>query len=166
MQTTIATAMIAELEQEAVATRRLLEVIPEDKFDWRPHPKGKSLGELAMHLAGTQGGVAKFASADVGEPDFPPDPVPNGRAEIQRAFEESLRTAKEIVGATDDARAMEIFTVKINGKVVMAVPRASIWRMIMLNHFYHHRGQLSTYLRALDVRLPSIYGPTADSEMM
>ncbi|MEP6789482.1 MAG: DinB family protein [Acidobacteriota bacterium] len=163
-QTRIVDPILAELDQEAEITQRLLDIIPEDKLNWRPHPKAKSLGELAMHIAGTQGMVAELSQHDVEElPDFPPDPQPSGRAEIIEAFAASLKRAKEIVNATDDARAMAEYTVTKNGQTLMTAPRIGFWRTVMLNHYYHHRGQLSTYLRTLDVPLPSIYGPSADT---
>jgi len=163
-RTRIVDPILAELDQEAEITQRLLDIIPEDKLTWKPHPKAKSLGELAMHLAGTQGMVAELSQQDVEQlPDFPPDPQPSGRAEILEAFAASLKKAKEIVGATDDARAVAEYRVEKNGQTLLTAPRISFWRSIMLNHYYHHRGQLSTYLRTLDVPLPSIYGPSADT---
>src|SRR5262249_33294982 len=96
-------------------------------------------------------------------PDFPPDPQPANRAEIVQAFEAGLKKAKEIISSTDDARAMADYRVEKNGKTIFAAPRIAFWRTVLLNHNYHHRGQLSTYLRTLDVPLPSIYGPSADT---
>ncbi len=152
-----------EMDQEAETTKRLLDIIPEDKLSWRPHPKARSLGELAMHVATLQGGVAELAQQDSVEmPEFPPDPEATSRAQILAAFAESLKKAKEIVASTDDARAMAEWKLTRDGATLMALPRIGFWRAILLNHNYHHRGQLSTYLRELDVPLPSIYGPSAD----
>ena len=163
-QTRLVDPILAELDQEAEITKRLFDIIPEDKLDWRPHPKAKSLGELAMHIAWLQGGVAELTREDTVEiPDFPPDPTPANRAEILAAFAESLKKAKHIVGSTDDAGVMAEYTITKNGQTLMVAPRIAFWRSILLNHNYHHRGQLSTYLRTLDVPLPSIYGPSADT---
>lgn len=161
--TKIADAIVQELEQEAATTRKLLEIVPEDKLSWKPHPKAMSLGQLAMHIALIQGGVAELGQPDVKELGGFPEPEAASRAEILQAFEESQKKAKEIVGATDDARAMANWTLLKDGKEVLTMPRAAFWRSILLNHNYHHRGQLSTYLRELDVKLPSIYGPSADT---
>lgn len=162
-KTTIADAILMEMDQEAETTRRLFEIIPEDKLSWRPHPKARSLGQLALHIARIPAGIAELGKPDTAEaPDFPPDPEPKSRAEIIEKFAESLKHAKEIVGATDDERAQAIWTLTKDGKTLMAIPRIGLWRSIMMNHNYHHRGQLSTYLRELDVVLPSIYGPSAD----
>lgn len=155
--------ILMEIDQEAEITKRLFDIIPEDKLSWRPHPKAKSLGELAMHIARLQGAVAELAQPESVElPNFPPDPEATSRAQIMEVFSESLKKAKEIVNATD-AQAMAEFTITKNGRTITAMPRIAFWRSILLNHNYHHRGQLSTYLRQLDVPLPSIYGPSADT---
>ena len=162
-QMRIADSILIEMDQEAEITKRLLDIIPEDKLSWRPHPKAKSLGELAMHLATLQRGVAELGLSDLAEvPEFAPDPQPANRAEILNTFNESLEKAKGIVAATDDAQVMAEWKLTKDGNTILAMPRIALWRSILLNHNYHHRGQLSTYLRTLDVPLPSIYGPSAD----
>lgn len=163
-QTRIVDPILAELDQEAEITKRLLDIIPEDKLSWRPHPKAKSLGELAMHVATLQGNVAEIGQLDTKEAGtFPADIEATSRAQILEAFAENLKKAKEIVGSTDDARALAEWKLTKDGETLFAAPRAAFWRSILLNHNYHHRGQLSTYLRTLDVPLPSIYGPSADT---
>src|SRR6478672_2284428 len=102
----IADPFLMEMDQEAEITKRLLDIIPEDKLSFRPHPKAKSLGELAMHIATLQGTVAELGQLDSKEAgDFPPDVEATNRVQIVEAFAESLKKAKEIVGATDDQRA-------------------------------------------------------------
>lgn len=163
-QTRIVDPILAELDQEAEVTKRLLDIIPEDKLTFRPHPKAKSLGELAMHVANLQGEVAEIGQPDTKEAGgFPPDVQPTSRAQIVEAFAASLKKAKEIVGSTDDASAMAEWKLVKDGQTLFAAPRLGFWRSILLNHNYHHRGQLSAYLRELDVPLPSIYGPSADT---
>jgi uncharacterized damage-inducible protein DinB len=155
--------ILMEIDQEAEITKRLFDIIPEDKLSWRPHPKAKSLGELAMHIAWLQGAVAELAQPESVElPNFPPDPEATSRAQIMEVFSESLQKAKEIVNASE-GQAMAEFTITKDGRTITAMPRIAFWRSILLNHNYHHRGQLSTYLRQLDVPLPSIYGPSADT---
>jgi uncharacterized damage-inducible protein DinB len=162
-QSRMADTILTEIEKEAVTTRKLLELIPEDKLTWRPHPKAMSLGQLALHIAGLQGGVAQLGAQDsVEAPDFSPQPEAASLSEILNAFEAAQTTAKEIVGSTDDAGVMAEWKLTRNGATIVAMPRMAFWRSILLNHNYHHRGQLSTYLRTLDVVLPSIYGPSAD----
>jgi uncharacterized damage-inducible protein DinB len=157
--------ILAELDQEAEITKRLLDIIPEDKLEWRPHQKAKSLGELAMHLAILQGNVAELGNEDVREiSDIPRnDPDATGREQILQLFSESLAKAKEIVNSTDDEKALREWRLTNDGQTVISMPRNAFWRTVLLNHNYHHRGQLSTYLRQLDIPLPSIYGPSADT---
>lgn len=159
----IADSLLPELDQEAATTKRVLERVPTDKLDYRPHPKAMTLGQLAHHVATTPGGVAAFLKLDNFEvPDFGQQPSVQDAAELLPLLEESVAQAKEALGQWDDARMMATFTVTNGDRTVMAAPRIGLVRAIMLNHWYHHRGQLSVYLRALDVSLPSIYGPSAD----
>lgn len=163
-QSRVVDPILAELDQEAIATRRLLEIVPEDKLSWRPHPKAMSLGQLALHIATSQGGVAEGTLNDM---TSPPDFIhaeAASRDEILSAFDDGLKKAKEIVSATTDERAVEEWKIVDGDKVILAMPRIAFWRAIMLNHTYHHRGQLNTYLRILDIPLPSVYGPSADTD--
>jgi uncharacterized damage-inducible protein DinB len=162
-QMRIADSILIEMDQEAETTKRLFDVIPDDKLSWRPHPKARSLGELAMHIATLPGGVAEISQLDSKEAGtFPVDPEATSRAQILEIFAESLKKGKDIVASTDDARAMAEWKLTKDGATLMTMPRMGFWRMVLLNHNYHHRGQLSAYLRELDVPLPSIYGPSAD----
>jgi uncharacterized damage-inducible protein DinB len=159
----IADALLTELDQEAQTTRRVLDNVPEDKLAWRPHPKSYSLGQLAMHIAAAPGRVAAAAQQDVFEANFRQSEAAS-KQEILDAFTESLASARAAVQQMDDAYLMAPWTAVRNGKPVMTVPRVAFLRSIMLNHIYHHRGQLSVYLRLLDVAVPSIYGPSADED--
>lgn len=165
-QSKLVDPILAELDQEAPATRRLLEIVPEDKLTWRPHPKAMSLGQLALHIASTQGGVAEGTLSHTSERPIFIHPEAQTRNEIVTAFDEGLKKAKEIVSMTSDERAMEEWKIVDGDKVILSMPRIAFWRTVMLNHVYHHRGQLSTYLRQLDIPLPSVYGPTADTDGM
>ena len=155
--------LLQELEQEAQTTRRVLERVPNDKLNWRPHPKSRTLGELALHIAIVPGGVAEFVTSGntVQVPDFA-DPSPETAAELVPALNESIDKAKKLLNGISDAELMETWRMFDGDKEVFAIPRVGMLRSIMLNHWYHHRGQLSVYLRELDVQLPSIYGPSAD----
>ena len=158
----LAESIVAELEIESQITKRLLERIPEDKLSWKPHSKSHSLGQLALHIASAPGNVAAAAAKDVAElPDFV-QRQPSDRQEILDTFSKSVAEAKETLKKMDDARMLETWSATKNGKVMMSVPRIGFIRPILLNHLYHHRGQLSVYLRLLDVPVPSIYGPSAD----
>ena len=155
-------AFLAELEQEAGTTRRVLERVPEGKLGWKPHAKSMSLGQLALHVATIPGSLASILAGDGLEMTSREYPTATSAAELMNALEESLRTAKEVIGNFDDQKALAIWKLTKDGKELFAAPRIALIRSILLNHWYHHRGQLSVYLRLLDVPMPSIYGPSAD----
>ena len=150
----LADTLLQELEQEAQTTRRLLERVPNDRLEWRPHHKARTLGQLALHVAMVPGGVAEFVASPspAQAPQFL-DPSPKSASELVPTLEDSIAKAKKALGRLDDAAG---------DRELLAIPRIAMLRSVMLNHWYHHRGQLSTYLRTLDVPLPSIYGPSAD----
>jgi uncharacterized damage-inducible protein DinB len=155
--------MLNELEQEAQTTRRVLERVPDDKLGWRPHPKARTLGELALHVAMVPGGVAQLvASPSPAQVPTFTDPKPATAKELVPALDQAITTAKKTLGGMNDAKLMEPFRLMRGDRELFAVPRAAMLRSIMLNHWYHHRGQLTSYLRELDVPIPSIYGPSAD----
>ena len=155
--------LLAELEQEAATMRRVLERIPQAHLSWKPHPKSMSLGQLALHVATVPGNVAELAAMDTA-------PLPSGfkqpeaatSAELVPSLTESVAKAKRALGGFDDARMGAMWRLQKDGKDMMAMPRVAFVRAIMLNHWYHHRGQLLVYLRLLDQSVPSVYGPTAD----
>ncbi len=155
--------MLQELEQEAQTTRRVLERVPEDQLGWRPHEKARTLGELAMHVAIVPGAVAELiGSPSPAQVPVFADPVPNSASELIPALDESIAKAKKVLGSMDDAVLMAPWRMMQGERELFAVPRVALLRSIMLNHWYHHRGQLTVYLRELDVSIPSIYGPSAD----
>lgn len=158
----LADSILMEIDQEAQTTKRVLERIPEDKFAWKPHPKSFSLGQLSLHIASLPGSVTAAAVPDSMEaPNFS-QPEAKSRQEVLETFSKSLESAKDTLKKMDDARLTSMWSLTRNGKVLMSVPRIAFIRSILMNHNYHHRGQLSVYLRMLDVPVPSIYGPSAD----
>jgi uncharacterized damage-inducible protein DinB len=155
-------SILMEIDQEAQTTKRVLDRIPEDKLTWKPHPKAFSLGQLALHIASSPGSVAAAAVPDSMEaPNFS-QPEAKSRQEVLDTFSKSLESAKDALKKMDDARLTSMWSLTKNGKVVMSIPRIGFIRSILMNHNYHHRGQLSVYLRILNVPVPSIYGPSAD----
>jgi uncharacterized damage-inducible protein DinB len=155
--------LLAELEQEAETTRRVLERIPQAHLSWKPHAKSMSLGQLALHVATVPGNVAELAALDtVPEPPAFVQPEAATSAELVPALTASVAKAKQVLGGFDDARMAAMWRLQSGGKEILAMPRAAVVRAIMLNHWYHHRGQLLVYLRLLDQSVPSVYGPTAD----
>jgi uncharacterized damage-inducible protein DinB len=159
--TRIIDTFIGELEQEAATTRKVLERVPADKFGWKPHEKSFSLGDLAHHLATIPGGIAQMVSDSFAIENMQKK-EPCAPSELLSTLDDSLAKAKEILGAFDDAKLMENWSVTKGGETIMEMPRIAAVRAILLNHWYHHRGQMTVYLRLLDVPVPSVYGPSAD----
>jgi uncharacterized damage-inducible protein DinB len=155
-------SVLMELEQEAKTTRRVLERIPEDKLGWKPHTKSFSLGQLALHIAGGQKQIANMAAQDTWELGKLENQEAKSRQELLAALDEGTASAKQTLQKMDDAKLISTWTLTKNGQTLMSVPRIGFIRAIMMNHIYHHRGQLSVYLRLLNVAVPSIYGPSAD----
>ncbi len=155
--------LLQELEHEAKITRRVLERVPGDRLGWRPHQKARTLGELALHVASVPGGVAMLVAAPspVQAPQFV-DPSPKSVDELIPKLEWSIAKAREVLGGFDDAAMASSLTMVSGDREVFTIARSALARSVMLNHWYHHRGQLTVYLRELDVPVPSIYGPSAD----
>lgn len=159
----ISDVIIAEMMEEAEATKRVFQRLPEDRFSWRPHEKSRSIGQLALHIAQVPMSVCWLAAPDVSEvPTMVNDPEPKNRTELLNAFEENLAKAREILAGWDDDRMMGPLTFQKDSKSLFTMPRMAFLRNVLLNHNYHHRGQLTVYLRLLNIPVPFIYGPSAD----
>lgn len=159
-------ALVAEMEQETASTRRLFERIPDDQMDFKPHEKSYSLGQLAGHLAemfGWGGTVLESEDFDYTEGEYQPF-VPDSAAAALAKLDESAAVFKQAAAGTSDEALAATWTMRAGDQVIMELPRAAAIRATILNHFVHHRGQLTVYLRLLDVPLPPIYGPTADED--
>ena len=156
-------AILAELEEEARTTARVLERVPQAHLSWKPHPKSMSLGQLALHVATVPGNVAELAAVDtIPEPPSFVQPEAATASELVPSLADSVAKAKRALGGFDDAKMTAMWRLQAGGKDIMAMPRVAFVRAIMLNHWYHHRGQLLVYLRLLNQSVPSVYGPTAD----
>ena len=155
-------ALLQELDQEVQTTRRVLERVPGDRLSWKPHEKSMSLGQLALHVATVPGAIAEIArQSPLPLPEFN-QPSATSAAELIPALEQSVAKAREILSAMDDAALANIWRAVDGNREVLALPVGALLRSIMLNHWYHHRGQLSVYLRLVGVLVPSIYSPSAD----
>ena len=158
----IAETLLAELEQESQTTRRVLERVPQAHLSWKPHPKSLSLGQLALHVATVPGAVAELLVPDSMEAPQFVHPEASSAKELVPALDASIVRARQHLGGMSDAAMGSTWRVMKGQRELMAMPRAAFARAIMLNHWYHHRGQLLVYLRLLDLPVPSVYGPTAD----
>lgn len=156
--------MLGEIREEAVITKRILDRVPADKLSWKPHHKSMSLGQLALHIASVPGSLSKIVQLDefaANPANFDP-PAPKNIEEIHTAFERSVRAAEDCLNCMSEQAARGSWRLTVKGKHVFTKPRVGVLRSIMMNHIYHHRGQLSVYLRMLDVPVPVIYGRSAD----
>jgi uncharacterized damage-inducible protein DinB len=154
--------ILSELREEVMATRRMLERLPGDKLGWKPHAKSRSLGELATHVAQVPGMAERVANHDEFNPGSVVQAPLGSSEEIRDAFERNVKLAEELLSNMTEQQALGEWRLVFKGKEIFRLPRTAVLRKTMLNHMYHHRGQLSVYLRLLDVPLPMVYGPTAD----
>jgi uncharacterized damage-inducible protein DinB len=155
--------LLQELEQEAQSTRRALERVPEDKLGWRPHEKSMTLGVLAMHIATLPGAIAEISAQGSFDANIPvPRPEATSRGELLSALDESLARARAVLGGMDDAALRAPWRMMKGQQQLMEIPRGAFLRTVMLNHWYHHRGQLTVYLRETGAMVPAIYGASAD----
>ena len=155
-------AMLQEFDNEAKTTRKVLERVPADKLSWKPHPKSMSLGTLAFHVASSPGVIIGWCAEDETTFTGQAPPEPTSTSEILAAHDESVKKVKETLPQVGDEGMKKMWTAKAGGQTLMTMPKSALARAILMNHWVHHRGQLSVYLRLLDVAVPSIYGPSAD----
>jgi uncharacterized damage-inducible protein DinB len=159
--------ILKEFDLESATTRRVLERVPADQLTWKPHAKSMSLGQLALHVAAGPGVISEWALEDSLEmPDMGGAPQPSSGAQILAAHDEGNKKMKAAVSKVGDGGLGQMWQLKKNGATLMAMPKGVLIRSLALNHIYHHRGQLSVYLRLLNVPVPSIYGPSADENPM
>jgi len=155
--------LIAELEHELISTRKLLELVPAELIDFKPNPKAMTLGQLANHVAVIPVRYLTFAGegfTDLAELTHHYEP--KTKAEFLNNFTAGSEKAKLLLKNIDHKWQGKSWSLTKNGSPVLTLPIELFVRLLVFNHFYHHRGQLSAYLRALNVPLPSIYGPSAD----
>lgn len=161
----IAQRLLPEWDNEMQSTRKLLERVPADKFDWKPHAKSHSLGQLALHVAEIPG----YAAAYLGGPElnFQPDEnylkvFPNDTAGLLAVFDRNTSASRAAIEKATDEEYMADWTFRSGDHVIFTMSRVATHRVFVMNHLIHHRGQLSVYLRLLEVAIPGMYGPSAD----
>jgi uncharacterized damage-inducible protein DinB len=157
-------SMLNEFTQEAATTKRVLARVPADKLGWKPHDRSMSLGQLALHIAMVPAAIANITKPDtfdISKNRFV-QPAPANLEEIHAALEQTIRTVEQTLQQTTVDNAYAEWHLLSGDQELQCMPRVSVWRSLMLNHWYHHRGQLAVYLRLLDIPVPAIYGPSAD----
>lgn len=155
--------LLPEFEAEMKNTRKLLECLPDGKFNYQPHPKSMTLSHLATHVAQIPGWVKSVLDLDV--LDLDPEmkyPIVASRAETLEMFDRGVADAREKIRTASDDQWKATWTLKVGGTPHISKPRAEIMRNEIMNHLIHHRAQLGVYLRLNDVAIPGMYGPSAD----
>ena len=159
-----AQTLIAELDAETPITRRVLERLPAERFDWRPHPKSLSAGQLAQHIASIPGNITRMAQLDAMD-------MSTRRFEylacetapaLLASLDASVTAARDFLAGLDERSASAIWRMTYGDRELLAIPRVAVMRTLCLNHWYHHRGELVVYLRLLGVPVPIVYGKSAD----
>lgn len=157
--------LLQELDQEARATRRVLERVPGDQLDWRPHAKSLTLGQLAMHVATIPGAIAEIAARPTFDVTTPiPRPGAASTSELLETLDRSVAHAKALLGGMSDGALATPWRMVSGDQEVAVMPRGAVLRSVMLNHWYHHRGQLVVYLRQTGAMVPAVYGDSADEK--
>lgn len=156
--------LLAEFDHELAVTRRLLERCPSD-FAWAPHPRSFTLGRLATHLARLPHWgewILNGDSYDLELDSTPQADTCTSVAEVLAVRDRNVTTVRALLVSKSDAELAAPWSLRRSGEILMTLPRLSAFKMFIVNHGIHHRGQLSVYLRLLDVPVPAIYGPSAD----
>lgn len=163
----ISESILPEFDQEMAGTRKVLERIPDDKLDWKAHPKSNTIGWVAAHLAeipGWVGGTLTQDSWDLnpvgGEPYK--SPVATSRQQVLEVFDKNVAEARAAIVATPDSDYMHSWSLLSGGETLMKMPRIAVIRGFVLNHTIHHRAHLCVYLRLNDIPVPGLYGPSGD----
>ena len=159
----IAQMLLPEFDQEMKSTRKLLECVPDGKFDYKPHEKSMTLGGLAAHV----GEMPNYAvgTLSVEHMNFTGEEkpfAPATRQELLEAFDKYVVQARELLSKATDEDLAKVWTLTYKGQQVFSMPRAAVLRSMVLSHLIHHRGQLGVYLRMNNVEFPGMYGPSAD----
>lgn len=159
----IVDALLPEFDHEMSTTRKVLERVPEDRLDWKPHPKSMTLGQLAQHVAT----IPLWGSITVNQPELDLGATPSvepvaTRAGLLAMFDANAAATRAALAGKSDAELMAPWALKRTGQTIFTMPKAAVWRSFVISHLIHHRGQLTVYLRMNDGLLPSIYGPSAD----
>lgn len=158
--------LLHELQHEAEKTRKYLQIVPQDKFNWKPHPKSRTLLELAIHIAEIPGWLHYTLEAeelDFATLDYAPPEVTTGEL-LLKLYDEKMLLGGKALHNTSDEVLLGKWRLRNADYIILDMQRLAVIRDMVLNYIAHHRGQLSVYLRLLNVSLPGIYGPSADEQ--
>lgn len=160
-------SLLPEFDNEMVGTRKTLERVPHEKFDWKPHVKSTAMGGLATHLSN----IPTWANFTIDQDSL--DLAPGGKplphmemaksnAELLATFDANVAKARAAIAGASDAELFKPWSLMSNGNTILTMPKIAVLRSFVMNHLIHHRAQLGVYLRLNDIPVPSIYGPSAD----
>lgn len=161
------TPFINELQHECVSTRKILALVPLDQYDWKPHPKSMSIGRLATHIADLYNWVSiTFDSTelDFAKGGYVTPQQPQTKEAFLEIIDQNAAKALERIKAVTDEEMFVNWRLLNDGHVLFEMSRIAVLRSMVMNHLVHHRGQLSVYLRLLDIPIPGMYGPSADEQ--
>jgi uncharacterized damage-inducible protein DinB len=159
----ISEMLLPEFDQEMANTRKMLELVPEDKLDYKPHERSMTLGRLAGHTAEMAGWAAMTINTESLDLTSGQQPFsPKSRQELLATFDKGVADARAAIAAASDEDLAKIWTLSFGGKTVFSIPRAAVLRSMVISHVIHHRAQLGVYLRLNEVEIPGMYGPSAD----
>jgi len=159
--------LLPEFDQEVKSTRKLLDCVPDGKFDYKPHEKSMTLGRLAAHVAEMPSYM--ISTLRLERLDFTGEEkpfAPATRQELLDAFDKNSTEARELLAKATDEELAKVWTLTYKGQQIFAMPRTAVLRSMVLSHLIHHRGQLGVYLRMNNVEIPGMYGPSADEMNM
>jgi len=159
--------ILPEFDNEMASTRKVLERVPEDKLDWRAHPKSNTIGWNANHLAEIPGwveGTLTQLTWDIAPVGGEPYQTPKltSRAELLDLFDKNVAAARKALAAVKDEEMGQMWSLLQGGTPLMTMPRTAVIRSFVLNHAIHHRAILCVYLRLNDIPVPGMYGPSGD----
>ncbi len=154
--------LLAEWARESASTRKMLDSVPEEKFQWKPHPKSRDLGALTLHVAALPDRFSNVFATEMFDPTQAKQPNISGKQDIIKLFDSGSAKIEEGLKNTPESEYSKEFTFSREGTVIAKMPKAMFLRTFLVNHMIHHRAQLSIYLRLLDVPVPGMYGPSAD----
>jgi uncharacterized damage-inducible protein DinB len=165
----IAQSILSEFDQEMANTRKVLERVPDEKWNWKPHEKSGTTGWLAAHVGTVPGWLTMTLTSEsldyapVDGPSYTPPKIENSK-QLLAAFDKEAAEARAALTNASDEDMAKGWTLLAGGKEIFTMPRVACVRGMIMNHLIHHRGQLTVYLRLLDVPVPGLYGPSADEQ--
>jgi uncharacterized damage-inducible protein DinB len=160
----ISELLLTEYDQEGANTRKALERVPAEKWDWKPHPKSGTLGWMASHIATLPHFAVTAIKTSELEIEGSERPKVDGHSRLLPVFDEQLKKGRDAVASVTDEQLRQLWTLKWKGQVLFSMPKYNVVRGMCFNHIIHHRAQLTMYLRTLDIPVPALYGPSADEQ--